>query len=150
MDIMVPEIDEIVNFYTPETLERIARETGFVERESKFGGTEFLGIMTAGLFSKPDASLTQMAAMAKDINPESEISAPGLHQRINGSGVEYLKRLLSEALELSASKEIDESIPELLRSFRRVCLIDSAQAQPSLRTCVMYGVVVVVIVHHQQ
>lgn len=125
MDIMVPEIDEIVNFYTPETLERIARETGFVERESKFGGTEFLGIMTVGLFSKPDASLTQMAAMAKDINPESEISAPGLHQRINGSGVEYLKRLLSEALELSASKEIDESIPELLRSFRRVCLIDS-------------------------
>ena len=125
MDIMVPEIDEIVNFYTPETLEQIARETGFVERESKFGGTEFLGIMTVGLFSKPDASLTQMAAMAKDINPESEISAPGLHQRINGSGVEYLKRLLSVALELSASKGIDESIPELLRSFGRVCLIDS-------------------------
>ena len=125
MEIIIPEIDEIVNFYEPEMVEQIARETGFVERESKFGGIEFLGIMTVGLFAEPGASLTQMAAMAKDINPESEISAPGLHQRINGSGVEFLKKLLSKALELSTSKEIDEDIPRLLESFERVCLLDS-------------------------
>lgn len=125
MDIIVPEIDEIVNFYTPEKVEQVARETGFVERESKFGGIEFLGIMTVGLFSRPDASLSQMAGMAKDINPEIEISAPGIHQRINEAGVEFVKELLSEALEISTSKEIDKSIPSLLESFERVCLLDS-------------------------
>lgn len=125
MSIMIPEIDDIVNFYTPEIVEETARETGFVERESKFGGVEFLGIMTAGLFAEPDASLNRMAAMAKDINPEVEISGPGIHQRIDETGVAFLKKLLSECLELSTSKEIDESIPSLLGSFGRVCLLDS-------------------------
>ena len=35
MSIMIPEIDDIVNFYTPEIVEQTARETGFVEGESK-------------------------------------------------------------------------------------------------------------------
>ena len=124
-EIIVPEIDEIVNFYTPETIEAIARETGFVERESKFGGVEFLGIMTQGLFAEPDASLNRMAAMAKEINPELKISGPGIHQRIDETGVVFLKELLSKSLEISTSKEIDESIPSLLENFERVCLLDS-------------------------
>ena len=41
MSIIVPEIDGIVNFYTLETVEEIARKTGFVERESKFGGDKW-------------------------------------------------------------------------------------------------------------
>ena len=125
MSLTIPEIDEIVKFYSPETIEQIARETGFVERESKLGGLEFSGIMTAGLFGEPDASLTQMAAMAKDIKPESEISASGMHQRINESAVEFLRTLLAKALEISASRELDESIPYLLESYQRVCLLDS-------------------------
>ena len=55
MSMIIPEIDEIVNFYNAETVEQIARDTGFIQRESKFGGIEFLGIMTAGLFAEPDA-----------------------------------------------------------------------------------------------
>jgi hypothetical protein len=125
MSIMITEIDDIVNFYTPEIVEQTARETGFVERESKFGGIEFMGIMTAGLFAEPDASLNRMSAMAKDINPEVEISGPGIHQRIDETGVAFLKELLSKCLELSTSKEIDESIPGLLGSFERICLLDS-------------------------
>ena len=130
MDKIVPEIDEIVKFFTPETIEQIARETGFVERESKFGGVEFLGIMTAGLFSEPDASLERMASMARDITPDLEISGSGIHQRINDTGVAFLKWLLCKALEICASgnrqsRDTDESIPELLKAFKRVCLLDS-------------------------
>ncbi len=51
METMIPEIAEIVNFYSPELIEQIARETGFVQRESKLGGTEFLALMTQGLYS---------------------------------------------------------------------------------------------------
>jgi hypothetical protein len=88
---------------------------------------EFLGIMTQGLYSRPDATLDQMVAMGKDINKELEISAEGLHQRINHSGVEFLKKMLSKALELSVSRLIDESIPRILDSFEKVHLLDSTQ-----------------------
>jgi hypothetical protein len=70
MERMIPEIDEIVNFYSPEVIEEIARETGFVQRESKLGGMEFLILMTQGLYAQPDATLNQMAGMLKDINPQ--------------------------------------------------------------------------------
>lgn len=125
MEVIIPEIEEIVNFYTPELIEEISRETGFVQRESKLGGVEFLGVMTQGMYAQPDASLNQMVAMIKDINPEVEISASGLHQRINESGVAFLEQMLSRALELSACRLVDESIPELLESFRKVHILDS-------------------------
>lgn len=156
MSKIIPEIDEIVKFYSPETIEQIARETGFVQRESKFGGTEFLGIMTvlgimtAGLFSEPDASLAPMAAMAGDINPE--ISGPGIHQRIDRTGVVFLKKLLAKALEISAScvpGEIDDSIPDVLKAFQRVCLIDSTHI-PLPASLDLYGGVVVEMVQQQR
>jgi hypothetical protein len=127
MEIMVPEIDEIVNFYSAEAVEEIARETGFVQRESKLGGIEFLGIMTQGLYFRPDASLAQMVAMGKDINKELEISPEGFHQRINQSGVEFLEKMLSKAMELSVSRLIDESVPRILESFGKVHVLDSTQ-----------------------
>ncbi len=61
--IIVPEIDEIVNFYTSDMIEEIARKTGFVERKSKLVGIELLGIMTHGLYFRSDASLNQMVGM---------------------------------------------------------------------------------------
>jgi hypothetical protein len=128
MEIMVPELDEIVNFYSAEVVEEIARDTGFVQRESKLGGIEFLGIMTQGLYSRPDASLSQLVAMLKDIDPQLEISPVGLHQRISQAGVEFLKRMLSKAMELSVSRLIDESVPRILENFGKVHVLDSTQA----------------------
>ena len=125
MNMIIPEIEEVVNFYNAETVEQIARDTGFIQRESRFGGIEFLGIMTAGLFAEPDASLSRMCGMAKDITPGLEISEPGIHQRICETGVEFLKNLLSKALEISTSRAIDWEIPKLFQAFDRVCLMDS-------------------------
>lgn len=124
---IVPEIEAIVNFYKPEVVEGLARETGFVQRESKLGGIEFLGIMTQGLYSQPDASLSQLVAMLKDMNPELEISPEGLHHRIAEPGVEFLKVMLSKALELSVVNLIDESVPGILEHFGKVHLLDSTQ-----------------------
>jgi len=133
MEIIVPEIEAIVNFYSPEVVEEIARDTGFVQRESKLGGIEFLGIMTQGLYSRPDVSLSQLVAMLKDIDPQIEISPEGLHQRITQAGVEFLKRMLSKALELSVSRLIDESVPRILDSFGKVHVLDSTQMRRVVR-----------------
>ncbi|MBM3212237.1 IS4 family transposase [Candidatus Poribacteria bacterium] len=127
MSIIIPEIAEIVKFYKPEVIEKIARETGFVERESKLGGIEFLSLMTQGLYSNPNATLSLMSGMLKEINPELEISVPGIQQRIVGSGRDFLKGMLSEAMKIEVSQGIDESIPELLREFSKVHLLDSSQ-----------------------
>jgi len=127
MELRVSEIDEIVKFYLPGAIEETARETGFVQRESKLGGIEFLGLMTQGLYAQPDATLNQMSGMLKDINPQLEISASGLQQRIVGNGRDFLNEMLSEALNLSVARSIDESIPELLRAFSKVHLLDSTQ-----------------------
>jgi len=48
--IIIPEIDEIVNFYRPESIEKVAKDKGFVQRESALGGIEFLAIMTYTIF----------------------------------------------------------------------------------------------------
>jgi hypothetical protein len=128
MEIIVPEINEIVNFYSGGVVEEIARETGFVQRESKLGGIEYLGIMTQGLYFRPDATLDQMVAMLRDMNPQLEISPEGLHQRISQAGVEFLKKMLSKAMELSVSRLIDESVPRILESFGKVHVLDSTQA----------------------
>jgi hypothetical protein len=106
-------------------VEKIAKQTDFVQRESRLGGIEFLGIMTQGLFCFPDASLSQMSAMAKDINPELEISKQGFDERINEFGVSFLKSMFSKALELSTAKLINKEIPALLDSFHKVHLLDS-------------------------
>ena len=127
MEKIIPEIDEIVNFYSPELIEQIAMETGFVQRESKLGGMEFLALMTQGLYSQSDATLNQMSGILKDINPQLEISGPGLQQRIVSGGGKFLMEMLSEALELSVTRSVDESIPELLRVFAKVLLLDSTQ-----------------------
>jgi len=123
--LIIPEINEIVNFYTPELVEKIAKQTDFVQRESRLGGIEFLGVMTQGLFCFPDASLSQMSAMAKDINPELEISKQGFDERINEFGVSFLKSMFSKALELSTAKLINKEIPALLDSFHKVHILDS-------------------------
>ena len=99
-EIIIPEIDEIVKFFTPELVEQIAKDMDFVQRESTLGGIEFLSLMTYGLFSQPDASLNQMSAMLKDINEQLEIS---IHQRINESGAKFLQKMLSKALDLSVT-----------------------------------------------
>jgi hypothetical protein len=65
--------------------------------------------------------------MLRDINPQLEISPVGLHQRISQAGVEFLKGMLSKALELSVSKLIDESVPRILEYFGKVHLLDSTQ-----------------------
>ena len=47
--IIIPEIDEIVKFFTPELVEQTAKDMDFVQRESTLGGIEFLSIMTFSL-----------------------------------------------------------------------------------------------------
>ena len=74
MKTIIPEIEDIVNFYTSETVGEMARETGFVQREPKLNGTAFLCMMTQGLYHQPDATLTQLVSMGKDMNCSLEVS----------------------------------------------------------------------------
>ena len=56
MQTMIPEIDEIVNFYSPERIGEIDRETGFIQRES----------------SLSRCNTDQRSGMLKDTNPQRD------------------------------------------------------------------------------
>ena len=56
-----------------------ARETGFVQRQSKMGGAGFVQALVFGWMGNPEATLEQLAQSAAAVGVE--ISPQGLDQR---------------------------------------------------------------------
>lgn len=78
MEIMVPEIDGIVNFHSPEVVEEVARDTGFVQRESKLGGMEFLKRMLSRVLELSVSRLIDVEYFGKvHLLDSSQTSLPG-------------------------------------------------------------------------
>src|SRR3990172_5151726 len=84
---------EIEKFFGQD-VERIARETGFVQRRSKLNGLVFLQAMVFGCIEHAVISLSQIAQACLDIGVE--ISAQGIDERINESSVSYLSQIFAK------------------------------------------------------
>lgn len=133
----IPEVDEIIQFFSEETIETMAKETKFVQRESKFTGSVFVALFTHGLLSQPDASLNQLCSMAKKWDKNLSITPEGIHQRINPNGVHLLKTLLAAALRraVEAGEKATDSCQaqdssqidlDLFAAFKKVNILDSS------------------------
>jgi len=132
--LIIPSLQQIVNFFKEETIDQIAKETGFSQRMRKLSAIVFLGMQeathafgltfTLGLIQKANATLVQLVSIGKRILPSLHISAQGLHKRINNKAVEFLVRMFAKSLSLSMDK--DERLVPLLESFGRVHLLDSS------------------------
>jgi hypothetical protein len=103
------------------TADRLARQTGFVRRQSKLDGSCFAQTLTFGWLHNPDATLEELAQTASSLGVA--ISAQGLDQRFGRRAAVFLKRLLQEAVLRVVSTE-PVAIP-LLQRFAGVCLLDS-------------------------
>lgn len=115
------QISEITNFFNSAKIEEIARETGFVKRESKITGTIFLSIFTLGMNMYEKPSLNQLLGLLKQAIPDIEITKEALKQRINQYAVKFFEFMLSQAINISI-KEVDLNI---LTNFKRVLIMDS-------------------------
>lgn len=99
--------------------------SGFVVRQSKMGGEQFVQAMVLGCLQRADMSLGDLAQTSTKLGVA--ISGPGLDQRIDEEAVTLLESVLQEALQHLSEKDRLEI--EVLRPFSAVYLLDSTQME---------------------
>ena len=120
---IIQDIQQIVNFFRIDLISEVAKATKFIQRLRKISAITFLGMFTFGLVQRPDASLTQLVGIGKQITPNFSMTPEGLHQKITDKAVDFLKTLFAKSLYLSAPAA--ETYIPLLQHFSKVHLLDS-------------------------
>src|SRR4029453_8983936 len=76
--------------------QRLARETGFVQRESKLNGASFVQTLVFTYLADPDASLDELTQTAAAL--DVDITAAALTQRFTPAAAIFLERVLAVAI----------------------------------------------------
>jgi hypothetical protein len=109
-------------FFTT-TAHRLARVTGFVQRQSKVTGAHWLQMLTFGFLDTPDATLNQLAQVSEDLGVP--LTGQGIDERLTQAAVDFEKAMFRESLTLFRRQQ---SLPvEILERFTAVELLDSSR-----------------------
>lgn len=95
---------EISNLMTEECINDFARDTGFIVRDSKLDGNMFLDILLFTHFNQKQLSLNELAIQVKK-RFGMDITKQAIDKRFTDKSVEFLKSVLSKALELTIPKQ---------------------------------------------
>lgn len=118
----VPHLCQTLQTLLTTTADRLARQTGFVQRTSKLTGALFAQTLVFGWLANPHASLEALAQTAAALGVS--ISAQGLDQRLGEAGAVFLEELLGAAVQTVIAAD-PGAIP-LLQRFSAVELLDSS------------------------
>lgn len=118
----IPCLEERLQRLLGKRADEIARETGFVQRESKVGGAEFSQITVLGWMARPEGSLTELSQTAASLGVQ--VSPQGINERFGAASAEFMKRLLLEAA--SEVVKADPVAIPLRQRFQGVGLLDSS------------------------
>jgi len=105
-----------------ETADRLARETEFVQRESKMTGSKFLQSWVLGFLQHPKASLNMLCQVAEDLGVE--ITKQGMQKRLTPSAVQFMEEMF-ECSKAALQNKIPISLA-LLMQFEAIQLVDSS------------------------
>jgi hypothetical protein len=123
-------IQAISQFFNQDLINAHARETGFVERESKLTGHLFLSIFTFGMTLYGTPSLNQLAGLLNEVLPHLEITRQGLSERITEEAVVFFEKMVALALELELPKRLSEELhAAVCPHFNRILIFDSTSFQ---------------------
>jgi hypothetical protein len=129
--------------------QRLARETAFVQRESKLNGATFVQTLVFTYLADPDASLDELTQTAAAL--DVDITSSGLTQRFTEVAATFLQRVLAVArervlaadplaipiLEQFAGVYIEDStiivLPEALRDLWHGCGSASEQGEAAIK-----------------
>jgi hypothetical protein len=102
---------------------RLARETGFIERERAFNGADFAQTLILGWLQKPDERVEGLVQILgrRDV----QISGSGLSQRFTPQAATFLHQVLERLTQVQMQAEAVDVA--LLRRFRAVIVEDSSQ-----------------------
>ena len=113
---------EAIQTFFQRTAERLARVSGFVQRESKVTGAHWVQTLTFGFIETPEATLNQLAQVSTDLGVP--VTPQGLEERMTDEAVRFMQSMLGESLKLFRQ---EQSLPvELLDRFSAVELLDSS------------------------
>src|SRR5258706_6077263 len=93
----IAQVAQIMQVLLQDTARQIGRTSGFVQRQSPYGGAELAQTLVFGWLDNPQASLAALAqtGAALGIN----ISAQGLDQRLGQRAAECLRQVLDQAVQ---------------------------------------------------
>ena len=130
-------VKEISNFFQQDKIEALARETEFVERESKLTGLLFLATFVFGAVQYGNPTLEQLIGLLNLHIQDFSLSRPGLHKRINDEAVIFFEQVLSLAVEQHIPNILKINLPP---QFNRILLWDSTSFQlPKALSAVFSG-----------
>ena len=115
-------IEKLSTFFNKEIIEDVARDSNFVERESKLTGHLFLSVFTFGMTIYGNPSLEDLIGLLHLVKPKLKYTREALHQRIDEDAVKFFEEMLSLELKLVIPKSFDL---EILSFFKRVLIQDS-------------------------
>jgi hypothetical protein len=119
----VTELSRTLQTFFGSLSERLARQTGFVRRQSKLTGSRFALIMVLGFLQLPKASYNNLAEVAFELG--LSIKRQGLEDRTTPAAVAFMSQLFKQSLKLLQTKL---GLPvDLLQHFPAVYLLDSTQ-----------------------
>jgi hypothetical protein len=108
-------------FFTQQDLEKLAKETGFVQRESKIGGALFLDLIVFNHENLKEQSLNDLCIVLKEKH-DIAIRKQSLDERFNETAVRFLKAAIEHLLK---SQLDTESYLVDLKGIKRILIKDS-------------------------
>ena len=119
-------IKQTANFLNQSEIEKIAKETGFVERESKITGTLFLCVFMFGVTIYGNPSLEQLIGLLGIYLKDITFSKQGLSQRICEQSVKFFEKILTISIKAIIPENLKIKIPN---QFPRIMIWDSTEFQ---------------------
>jgi hypothetical protein len=116
-------ISAISSFFDKNYIEQIARDTGFVQRDSRLQGIDFFLICV--FIHQKDPFISLNGLCGELIQQDIIISKQSLQERFNDQAVAFMKRIVSDAL--SKKLPTQKSFENLY--FKRVIIGDSTVFQ---------------------
>ena len=118
----ITELCPILQDLLIETANRIAEETGFIQRKRQVTGAGFAQSMVFGWLSQPDSTRSQLHHAA--IKAGMRISLQGLDKRFTEKAVHFMRELVLEALKAMLNSTVAKPI---FPQFKGIYLTDCSQ-----------------------
>lgn len=90
-------LDHLFSFLSPETVDAIAKETGFIQRKRKVSASDFLSLLFEFHGNLIDPSLQELSVKL-GVEQAVEVSRNALDKKFTPEAVEFLRRLVKELM----------------------------------------------------
>lgn len=111
----------LLDVFSENEIEKIARESGFVLKQSKLSGFKFLDLLLFSKFDNEKLSLNDLSCRAADKH-NIVISKQAINDRFTDKSVRFIKMIIEKFIK--ENLDLDEKI-EFLSHFERIRIKDS-------------------------